>query len=70
MDEPANERWHMMHIKNAKNIDDLRECQAEIDYDIWEEMEWTLVKANVNRVRNYLEFRCMTLGINTSEVIK
>jgi hypothetical protein len=49
-------------------MEDLRECQAEIDYDIWEEMEWTLVKANVNRVRNYLEFRCMALGINTSEV--
>lgn len=60
----------MLRIKNAKNMDDLRECQAEIDYDIWEEIEWTLVKANVNRVRNYFAFRCMTLGIKTSEVSK
>lgn len=68
MSQDENCRWHMQRIKNAKSMEDLRECQAEIDYDIWEEMEWTLVKANVNRVRNYLEFRCMTLGINTSEV--
>ena len=60
----------MKRIKAAKSIADLRECQADIDYDVWEEMEWTLDKANVNRVRNYFEFRCMTLGINTSEVSK
>jgi hypothetical protein len=58
----------MKRIKAAKSMDDLRECQADIDYDIWEDMEWTLDKADVNRVRNYFEFRCMTLGINTSEV--
>lgn len=58
----------MKRIKAAKSMDDLRECQADIDYDIWEDMEWTLDKANVNRVRNYFEFRCMTLGINTREL--
>lgn len=60
----------MLRIKKAKNMDDLRECQADIDYDIWEDMGWTLDKANVNRVRNYFAFRCMTLGIKTSEVSK
>ena len=68
MDEPANERWHMMQIKNAKNIDDLRECIAEIEYDKWEEMEWTMHAAKVNRVRNYFAFKCMSLGIKSSEV--
>lgn len=52
-----NCRWHMLRIKNAKSMDDLRECQAEIDYDIWEEMEWTLVKKDLNRVQNYLQYK-------------
>jgi hypothetical protein len=58
----------MMHIKNAKNIDDLRECIAEIEYDKWEEMGWTMDQAKMNRVRNYFAFKCMSMGIKTSEV--
>jgi len=68
MDEPASERWHMMQIKSAKNINDLRECIAEIEYDKWEEMEWTMDQAKMNRVRNYFAFKCMSMGIKTSEV--
>lgn len=60
----------MIRIKEAKNVDDLRECIAEIDYDKWEEMQWTLDRAKMNRVRNYLVYKCMALGINISEVIK
>jgi len=55
--QDENCRWHMQRIKNAKSMDDLRECQAEIDYDIWEEMEWTLVKKDLNRVQNYLQYK-------------
>lgn len=66
--EMPNDRWHMMQIKKAQNIDDLRDCIFEIDYDKWEEMEWTLDEAKMNRVRNYFAFRCMSLGIKTSEV--
>ena len=66
--EMPNEKWHMLRIKEAKNVDDLRECIAEIDYDKWEEMEWTMDKAKLNRVRNYFAFKCMSMGINTSEV--
>ena len=68
MDEPASERWHMMQIKSAKNINDLRECIAEIEYDKWEEMEWTMDQAKMNRVRNYFAFKCMSMGIKTIEV--
>ena len=57
MRQDENCRWHMQRIKNAKSMDDLRECQAEIDYDIWEEMEWTLVKKDLNRVQNYLQYK-------------
>jgi hypothetical protein len=42
----------MMQIKKAQNIDDLRDCIFEIDYDKWEEMEWTLDEAKMNRVRS------------------
>jgi hypothetical protein len=52
----------MLRIKNAKSMDDLRECQAEIDYDIWEEMEWTLVKKDLNRVKNYMHYKTCELG--------
>ena len=47
----------MQRIKNAKSMEDLRECQAEIQYDIWEEMQWTLVKKDLNRVQNYLQYK-------------
>lgn len=57
MSQDENCRWHMQQIKNAKSMEDLRECQAEIDYDIWEEMEWTLVKKDLNRVQNYLQYK-------------
>ena len=42
-------------------MDDLRECQADIDYDIWEEMEWTKVKKDLNRVRNYMQCKILKL---------
>ena len=64
----ANVRWHLLQIKKAGDRKELEDCAFEIDYDIWEDMEWTLDKSNVNRVRNYFAFRCMTLGIKTSEV--
>ena len=67
MSDP-NVRWHMKQIKKATTSKELDDCMWEVDYDVWEEMEWTLDKANVNRVRNYFSFRCMTLGIKTSEV--
>ena len=57
MSQDQNCRWHMQRIKNAKSMEDLRECQAEIDYDIWEEMNWTLVKKDLNRVQNYLQYK-------------
>lgn len=57
MSQDENCRWHMQRIKNSKSMEDLRECQAEIDYDIWEEMEWTLVKKDLNRVQNYLQYK-------------
>ena len=57
MSQDENCRWHMRQIKNARSMEDLRECQAEIDYDIWEEMEWTLVKKDLNRVQNYLQYK-------------
>jgi len=66
--EMPNEKWHMLRIKEAKNIDDLRECIAEIEYDKWEEMEWTMDAAKMNRVRNFFAFKCMSMGIKTSEV--
>ena len=70
LEEIPNERWHMMQIKKAKNLDDLRGCMFEIDYDKWEQLEWTLDKAKMNRVRNYFAFRCMALGIKTSDIMK
>ena len=51
----------MKRIKAAKNMDDLRECQADIDYDIWEEMEWTKVKKDLNRVKNYMQYKISKL---------
>lgn len=54
----------MQQIKNAKSMEDLRECQAEIDYDIWEEMEWTLVKKDLNRVQNYLQYKISVMQDN------
>lgn len=52
----------MLRIKNAKNMDDLRECKADIDYDIWEDMEWTQVKKDLNRVSNYLECKIKSMS--------
>ncbi len=66
--EMPNEKWHMLRIKEARNIDDLRECIAEIEYDKWEEMEWTKRQSKMNQVRNYFAFKCRSFGIRTSEV--
>ena len=51
----------MKRIKAAKSMDDLRECQADIDYDVWEDMEWTKVKKDLNRVKNYMQYKISKL---------
>lgn len=37
-------------MKKATTLKELDDCIWEVDYDIWEDMEWTSDKANVNRV--------------------
>ena len=61
MTQDENCRWHMKRIKAAKSMDDLRECQADIDYDVWEDMEWTKVKKDLNRVKNYMQYKISEL---------
>ena len=55
--EVDNFRWHMKRMKDAKTIDALRECWCDIDYDIWEEMPWTMSKVKVNQARNYMQVK-------------
>ena len=62
--EMPNEKWHMLRIKEAKNIDDLRECIAEIEYDKWEEMEWTMISSKMQRVRSFFAYKCFVLNID------
>ena len=57
----------MLRIKKAKNMDDLRECQADIDYDIWEDMEWTKVKKDLSRVRNYFRHKVDQIKRNAND---
>jgi hypothetical protein len=44
-------------MKDAKTIEDLRECWCDIDYDIWEEMPWTMSKLKVSQAKNYMKFK-------------
>ncbi len=51
--EITNDKWHMMQLKKAQTLEELRRCVEEIDYDVWEEMTWTKVESKMDRVRNF-----------------
>ncbi len=55
--EVDNFRWHMRRMRDAKNMEELRECWCDIDYDIWEEMPWTMSKLKVSQAKNYMKFK-------------
>ncbi len=59
--EVDNFRWHMRRMRDAKNMEELRECWCDIDYDIWEEMPWTMSKLKVNQAKNYMKIRKVEL---------
>jgi len=53
----TNDKWHMMQLKKAQTLEELRRCVEEIDYDVWEEMTWTKVESKMDRVRNFYAYR-------------
>lgn len=55
--EITNDKWHMMQLKNAQTLEELRRCVEEIDYDVWENMTWTKVESKMDRVRNFYAYR-------------
>jgi hypothetical protein len=55
--EITNDKWHMMQLKKAQTLEELRRCVEEIDYDVWEEMTWTKVESKMDRVRNFYAYR-------------
>lgn len=55
--EMTNDKWHMMQLKNAQTLEELRRCVEEIDYDVWENMTWTKVESKMDRVRNFYAYR-------------
>ena len=55
--EMTNDKWHMMQLKKAQTLEELRRCVEEIDYDVWEEMTWTKVESKMDRVRNFYAYR-------------
>ena len=60
--EITNDKWHMMQLKKAQTLEELRRCVEEIDYDVWEEMTWTKVESKMDRVRNFYAYRKLTVG--------
>lgn len=55
--EITNDKWHMMQLKKAQTLEELRRCVEEIDYDVWENMTWTKVESKMDRVRNFYAYR-------------
>ena len=55
--EITNDKWHMMQLKKAQTLEELRRCVEEIEYDVWEEMTWTKVESKMDRVRNFYAYR-------------
>jgi len=55
--EITNDKWHMMQIKKAQTLEELRRCVEEIEYDVWENMTWTKVESKMDRVRNFYAYR-------------
>lgn len=53
----TNDKWHMMQLKKAQTLEELRRCVEEIDYDVWENMTWTKVESKMDRVRNFYAYR-------------
>ena len=57
-----NVEWHQRQVYLAKTIDDLEQAALDIDYDVYEKIEWTKERRQLARLGTLVEAKRIELN--------